>query len=168
MATIDVKGKTIEVDEDGFLANLDDWNMDVANYFAQVEGIEMSEQHWEVVNFLREYYKQYQIAPMIKILVKEIGKKLGADKGNTKYLYELYPGGPPSRRARSPVCQSRQAACKPIGVFVPGAMRAPHGVRLSFAPWKSVTRYDAAGVSVLRRSWRAEQCITIPERRRYA
>ena len=94
MATVDVKGKTIEVDEDGFLANLDDWNMDVANYFAQVEAIDMTDQHWEVVNFLREYYKQYQIAPMIKILVKEIGKKLGADKGNTKYLYELYPGGP--------------------------------------------------------------------------
>lgn len=94
MATVDVKGKTIEVDEDGFLANLDDWSMDVANYFAQVEGIDMSEQHWEVVNFLRDYYKQYQIAPMIKILVKEIGKKMGPEKGNTKYLYELYPGGP--------------------------------------------------------------------------
>ena len=89
MATIDVKGKTIEVDEDGFLANLDDWNLDVANYFAEVEGIQMSDQHWEVVNFLREYYKQYQIAPMIKILVKEIGKKLGPEKGNTKYLLSL-------------------------------------------------------------------------------
>lgn len=94
MGTISVKGKTIEVDEDGFLANLDDWNMDVANYFAEVEGIQMTDQHWEVVNFLRDYYKQYQIAPMIKILVKEIGKKLGPEKGNTKYLYELYPGGP--------------------------------------------------------------------------
>jgi tRNA 2-thiouridine synthesizing protein E len=94
MPTVDVKGKAIEVDEDGFLANLDQWNEDVANYFAEVEGIQMTQQHWEVVNFLREYYKQYQIAPMIKILVKEIGKKLGADKGNTKYLYELYPGGP--------------------------------------------------------------------------
>ena len=79
MATVDVKGKTIEVDEDGFLANLDDWSTDVANYFAEVEGLQMTDQHWEVVNFLREYYKQYQIAPMIKILVKEIGKKLGAE-----------------------------------------------------------------------------------------
>jgi tRNA 2-thiouridine synthesizing protein E len=94
MGTVTVAGKTIEVDEDGFLANLDDWSMDVAKYFAEVEGIEMTDQHWEVVNFLRDYYKQYQIAPMIKILVKEIGKKLGPDKGNTKYLYELYPGGP--------------------------------------------------------------------------
>jgi len=81
MGTITVAGKTIEVDEDGFLANLDDWSMDVAKYFAEVEGIEMTDQHWEVVNFLRDYYKQYQIAPMIKILVKEIGKKLGAEKG---------------------------------------------------------------------------------------
>src|SRR5512141_1245281 len=134
MATIEVKGKTIEVDEDGFLANLDDWNMDVANYFAQVEGIDMSDQHWEVVNFLRDYYKQYQIAPMIKILVKEIGKKLGPEKGNTKYLYELYPGGPPKQ-----ACQIAGLP-KPTGcvyalfkVFVPGAVRAVHDVRLSAA-----------------------------------
>jgi TusE/DsrC/DsvC family sulfur relay protein len=45
MGTIEVKGKTIEVDEDGFLANLEDWNMDVASYFAQVEGIDMTDQH---------------------------------------------------------------------------------------------------------------------------
>ena len=69
MAPIDVIGKTLEVGVDGFLAWLDDWNMDVAIYFAQVEGIDMTVQHWEVVNFLRDYYKQYQIAPMIKILV---------------------------------------------------------------------------------------------------
>jgi TusE/DsrC/DsvC family sulfur relay protein len=94
MATIDVKGKTMEVDEDGFLANLDDWSMDVANYFAQVEGIDMTDQHWEVVNFLREYYNNYQIAPAVRVLTKEIGKKLGADKGNSKYLYELFPYGP--------------------------------------------------------------------------
>ena len=92
LSTVD--GKMVKVPLFLHIDGMVYWNMDVAKYFAEVEGIEMTDQHWEVVNFLRDYYKQYQIAPMIKILVKEIGKKLGPDKGNTKYLYELYPGGP--------------------------------------------------------------------------
>ena len=71
MKTISVKGRTLKVGENGFLANVDDWNKDVAEYFAEQEGIHMSEQHWEVANYLNEYYKQYQIAPMVKIIVKE-------------------------------------------------------------------------------------------------
>jgi len=94
MATLTVEEKTYEVDEDGYLADIDEWNTDVANYYAMVEGVEMSDQHWEIVNYLREYYKRYQIAPMIKILLKEIGNKFGPQKGNTKYLYELFPDGP--------------------------------------------------------------------------
>lgn len=92
--TIEVKGRTIEVGEDGYLANLDDWNTDVARYFAEAEGVEMSDLHWEIVNFLRDHYKRYQIAPMIKILAKEIGKKHGPEKGTKRYLCQLYPRGP--------------------------------------------------------------------------
>lgn len=94
MPTIDFKGQQIEVDEEGYIMNLDDWSEELANHLAELEGVQMTDAHWEVVNFLRNYYKQYQIAPMIKILVKEIGKVMGPEKGNTKYLYELYPGGP--------------------------------------------------------------------------
>ncbi len=91
---IELNGVTYETDEDGYLLNLDQWNKDVAAYLAEEEGVAMSDAHWEVVNFLREYYDEYKIAPMIRILTKAIGKKLGKEKGNTKYLYELYPGGP--------------------------------------------------------------------------
>lgn len=94
MPTLEYQGKKYEVDEDGYLTNLDEWDKDVAQHIADMEDIEMTAAHWEVINFLREYFQKYQIAPMIKILVKEIGKVLGPDKGNTKYLYELYPGGP--------------------------------------------------------------------------
>ncbi len=100
MGTISVKGRTLEVGENGFLANVDDWNKDVAEYFAEKEGIHMSEQHWEVANYLNEYYKQYQIAPMVKIIVKELGRKLGPEKGNTRYLYHLYPAGPASQACK--------------------------------------------------------------------
>ena len=91
---IEVNGTNYETDEEGYLVNLSDWNEDVANAIAKTENVEMSQNHWEVVNFLREYYTEYQIAPAVRVLTKAIGKTLGADKGNSKYLYELFPYGP--------------------------------------------------------------------------
>ena len=94
MPNIEVNGKSYETDEEGYLVNLGEWNKEVAEYIAQTENVNMTEQHWEVVDFLREYYDEYQIAPAVRVLTKAIGKKLGADKGNSQYLYDLFPYGP--------------------------------------------------------------------------
>jgi len=94
MPTLDFQGQSIEIDEEGYLINLDDWNEDLCKFLAEKENVDLTDAHWEVINFLREYYEEYQIAPMIRVLTKAIGKKLGPDKGNNKYLYELYPEGP--------------------------------------------------------------------------
>ena len=51
-------------------------------------------EHWEVVNFLREYYEEYQVAPAVRILVKEMTKKYNKEKGDQKYLCTLFPYGP--------------------------------------------------------------------------
>jgi tRNA 2-thiouridine synthesizing protein E len=91
---IEVNGKSYEVDEEGYLVNLNDWNEDVAVYLAQTENVTLTDQHWEVLNFLRDYYHEFQIAPAVRVLTKAIGKKLGAEKGNSQYLYELFPYGP--------------------------------------------------------------------------
>ncbi len=100
MPTIESGGKQIELDEDGYLTNLDDWTKELAQLLADQDGQKLEDAHWDVINFLRDYYNQYQIAPMIKILVKEIKKKMGADKGNTKYLYQLFPDGPAKQACR--------------------------------------------------------------------
>jgi len=92
--TIEVNGKTLETDEEGYLANLNDWEKEVASVMAEAEDLELGDDHWEIINFLREYYEEYQIAPAVRVLTKQIGKKLGKDKGNSKYLYELFPYGP--------------------------------------------------------------------------
>ena len=91
---IEVNGAPIDTDEEGYLVNLADWNEDVAKEIAKSENVEMSANHWEVVNFLRQYYDEYQIAPAVRVLTKAIGKQLGEEKGNSKYLYELFPYGP--------------------------------------------------------------------------
>ena len=90
----ELNGVSYEADEEGYLVDISAWSPELAILIAQDENIEMNDDAWEVVNFLREYYEEYQIAPAVRVLTKAIGKKLGKDKGNSKYLYELFPYGP--------------------------------------------------------------------------
>lgn len=94
MSSYNDNGKTVEADEEGYLININEWSENLANEIAKVEQVNMTAEHWEVVNFLREYYAEYQIAPAVRVLTKAITKKLGAEKGSNKYLYELFPYGP--------------------------------------------------------------------------
>ncbi len=97
---LEVNGKTFETDEEGYLSNLGDWGPEVAQAMADADECELTDNHWEVINFLREYYEEYQIAPAVRVLTKAIGKKLGQDKGNSRYLYQLYPYGPAKQACR--------------------------------------------------------------------
>jgi TusE/DsrC/DsvC family sulfur relay protein len=88
------KGRKISVDADGHLVNLEDWSEELALAIADGEGIEMTDAHWEIVNCVRDYYKQFHVSLAIKQLVSEIAKKFGPGKGNTKYLYTLFSDKP--------------------------------------------------------------------------
>jgi len=90
----EVNGQTHEHDEEGYILNIGDWNKDLADVIAQDENIDMKDDHWEVVNFLRDYYEEYQIAPAVRVLTKAVKKSMGPEKGNSQYLYELFPYGP--------------------------------------------------------------------------
>ncbi len=87
-------GAEIEADEEGYIVEIGLWSKELADLIAEGENIEMTDDHWEVINFLREYYEEYQIAPAVRVLTKAIKRTLGEDKGNSKYLYELFPYGP--------------------------------------------------------------------------
>ncbi len=79
---------SLEVDEDGFIQDPDQWNEEVAKALATTEGVtEMTESHWKVVNYLRKYFLEFGVAPMIRKLCKESGFTL-------KEIYELFPSGP--------------------------------------------------------------------------
>ena len=100
MPTLEFEGKSYDVDEEGYLQDWQVWTEGIANEMAKQDGLALTDAHWEVIRFLRSYFEKYQIAPMIKILTKEIGKVMGPEKGNTKYLYELYPAGPAKQACR--------------------------------------------------------------------
>ena len=79
---------SLEVDEDGFMQEPDGWNKDVALALATTEGVDdLTEEHWKLVDYLRNYYLQFGVAPMIRKLCKETGFDL-------KKVYALFPSGP--------------------------------------------------------------------------
>lgn len=92
--SFEINSKTYETDEEGYLLNLAEWTKEAAEHMAEEEKVPLTDNHWEVIDFLREYYNEYQIAPAVRVLTKAIGKKFGAEKGNSKYLYDLFPYGP--------------------------------------------------------------------------
>ena len=101
MPTLSIAGKEFEVDEDGFLLDMALWSKEVAEGLAKSEGIDaLTEEHWKVINFLREYFDKYKVAPPIRMLSKQTGFQL-------KYIYQLFPTGP------------AKGACKLAGLSKP-------------------------------------------------
>ncbi len=90
----ELDGQEIPADEEGYITNLSDWSKDLAEIIASAEDVQMDDERWEVVNFLRNYYDEYQIAPAVRVLIKAVKKSMGPEKGNNKYMYELFPYGP--------------------------------------------------------------------------
>lgn len=86
-------GTTIEVDNEGFLLNPEDWDMELAYELAKIENIELSEHHLQVVKFIRDYYETNQSVPEARICLRELGKQLGEDVVNRRFLYRLFPYG---------------------------------------------------------------------------
>lgn len=90
----------MELTKDGFLINKDDWTPEIAKNIAKEEGIELTDDHWEIIHFVQEYYREYSITPIMRILGKAIGRKLGESKGKSRYLYSLFPDVPIKQSAR--------------------------------------------------------------------
>lgn len=87
-------GKEIAVDAEGYLKRQEEWSEALALQLARQEGIEMSEAHWEVVHFVRNFYLEFNTSPAIRMLVKAMAQKYGEEKGNSRYLFRLFPEGP--------------------------------------------------------------------------
>jgi len=87
----EVNGRSVECDANGYLADPNDWDEDVARVIAAAEGVELTEKHWDVINYLRdEYFNNNQNQPNERTILKDMGKKWGS-KPTTKDMYRLFP-----------------------------------------------------------------------------
>lgn len=80
-----------KVDEEGYLIDPLDWNDDLAREFAQKENIQLTEDHWDAIRYMRDYYADHQIAPDARHVIKHLAQRLGP--GSRNALFELFPYG---------------------------------------------------------------------------
>ncbi|CAA0089433.1 Sulfurtransferase TusE [Zhongshania aliphaticivorans] len=85
---------TIATDKEGYLKNLSDWSPKVAESLAAQCNIELSDEHWELINLAQRFYHLYNLSPAMRPLVKYAKMELGANKGNSIYFLKLFPDSP--------------------------------------------------------------------------
>ncbi len=80
-----------EIDGEGYLVDPLGWNEEVAREFAALENIELTEDHWDAIRFMRDYYLEHQIAPDVRHVMKHLAQRLGPESRNM--IFELFPYG---------------------------------------------------------------------------
>lgn len=97
---ITIDQKLIELDDEGYLVNLQDWSTAVAEKLAALESIELTELHWQIINLLRQFYTQYQLSPANRPLIKYLSQHLNKEQANSLQLNLLFKGSPAKLAAK--------------------------------------------------------------------
>lgn len=100
MSTLLLNGKHIALDKDGYLLDLNDWSAEVAHALAAETQIELSPEHWEILELLRSFYQEFELSPATRPLIKYTALKLGPEKGNSLHLNRLFNGTPAKLAAK--------------------------------------------------------------------
>jgi dissimilatory sulfite reductase related protein len=80
-----------DIDDEGYLIDPSTWNEEVANAFATQENIQLTENHWDAIHFMRQYYSEHQVAPDVRHVTKHLAERLGP--GSRNIIFELFPYG---------------------------------------------------------------------------
>ncbi len=98
---IEVNGKSIEINENGHLENSEDWSEELAKAIAAKEGLDLSDQHWDVIHYLREeYFNNTGNQPNNRVMAKVMQAKWPDEKVNASKLFDLFPGTPSKQAGR--------------------------------------------------------------------
>lgn len=100
MNILDVQGRALALDDDGYLLDLSDWDAAVAEALAAREGLALTAAHWEILELLRRFHAEFQLSPATRPLIRYVAGQLGAEKGNSLYLNRLFNGTPAKLAAK--------------------------------------------------------------------
>ena len=95
-----LQNTVFKADNDGYLVNLEQWNAELAKLIAKHCDIILQEPHWEIINLLQQYYKEFDHSPAMRPLIKYIKTRLDPAKANSIYLMQLFPGSPAKLAAK--------------------------------------------------------------------
>ncbi len=90
---LQVTGRSVTLDDEGYLIDPEDWNEATAHALAASENIELNENHWQVFEFMRDYYTRGGITPDVRFVIKFLAKECGKGANAHSYLFTLFPYG---------------------------------------------------------------------------
>lgn len=93
-----VNGKPVETDSEGYLKNLNDWSEDFARAQAASEELKLTDEHWQLITFLREYYAEHGVQAQVRAMIWHFSEVWGPERGNNHYLHDLFPRGGPQKQ----------------------------------------------------------------------
>jgi len=96
--TVRVGDRLIEVDSEGYLRHLGDWSEDFARALAEREGLELTDAHWELIHFLRQYYQEHGVQAQVRVMIRHFTQAWGAQRGSNHHLHEMFPRGGPQKQ----------------------------------------------------------------------
>ncbi|HMV52725.1 MAG TPA: TusE/DsrC/DsvC family sulfur relay protein [Rhodocyclaceae bacterium] len=95
---VDVGGKVVETDSEGYLLRLSDWSQAFAIVQAESEGLTLTDEHWQVIDFLRNYYHDHQVQAQVRVMIRHFTQQWGPERGSNHYLHDLFPRGGPQKQ----------------------------------------------------------------------
>ncbi len=93
-----VDGRAIATDSEGYLRNLDDWSEDFARALAEREGLTLTEEHWEVIRYLRRFYEEHGVQAQVRAMIRHFTALWGPRRGSNLYLHQIFPRGGPQKQ----------------------------------------------------------------------
>lgn len=90
---LEINGKTILLSEAGWLEDLSEWTEEVAHGIAKNENVELTPEHWDIINLAREYFEEYGSVAEPRVFSKLMKEKFGVDRSSQQYIYSLFPYG---------------------------------------------------------------------------
>ena len=97
---LEINGKTVETDAEGYLVKLDEWSEELASTLAKTDDLELQEDHWNIINYMRAVFAETGTAPNLRFLMKGLKEEFGTEWGDKKFLFELFPFGPAKQAGR--------------------------------------------------------------------
>jgi len=83
-----------KLDKEGYIVDPDDWSEELANELAESEGLQLSDDYWPILNFMRAYWEEHKVIPDVRHVIKHLSENLGYSKKDAKQaIFKLFPYG---------------------------------------------------------------------------
>ena len=93
-----VDGREVLTDPEGYILDLEQWSEAYAVALAAQEGLTLTDEHWQVIRFIRDYYENHHVQAQVRDMVIHFRETWDPDRGNSRHLHDIFPLGGPQKQ----------------------------------------------------------------------